>query len=181
MTTPSTPSSPSTAAQIRHSLRPWFPDFISVSSLSFPTSFPQLSSRFQKNLHSFPANYLLIVLLIFLLTLIPNHLFTLIILLIIIAISTYLIFGRSEPLIVFDFEINERLIGIAVSVVTVLALALTSGIWWNVILSVSIAAGFICLHAILRTSDNDMESPYAAVLSMIDEDEEHAQGPYTLV
>ncbi|KAI3664291.1 hypothetical protein L6452_25979 [Arctium lappa] len=177
---PPTPTPPATASQIRHSIRPWFDDFISFSSLSLPISFPQLSLRFQKNLYAFRANYLILSIIIFLLTLI-SHPVTLISFLVIIAAWIYLVFARDEPLVVFDFELGGRLVMIVLSVVTVVALAVTS-VWWNVFLSVLISALVIFLHAILRTPDDadDMESPYGALLSVVDEDGP-ARGPYTLV
>ncbi|KAI3524001.1 hypothetical protein L1887_02581 [Cichorium endivia] len=189
MTTPSTtsppppsppppPSTTITAAQIRHAIRPWLSDFLSISSLSLPISFPELSLRIQKNLYAFRANYFLISLLIFILTLI-SHPITLISFLVIIVAWIFLV--RDDPLIVFDFEIGQRLVVIFLSMVTALALALTST-WWNVILSFLISALVVCLHAILRTPDDadDMESPYGALLSVVDEDGP-GKGPYTLV
>ncbi|KAI3717623.1 hypothetical protein L1987_69356 [Smallanthus sonchifolius] len=177
MTTPSTTPS-STAAQIHRSIRPWFDDFLSLSSLSLPISFPELSLRIQRNLYAYRTNYLLISLLIFLLTLIP-HPITFIFFLVIIFAWIYLVLSREEPLLMLDFEIGRRLIVILLSVVTVVAVA-ASGIWWNIFVSVLISTLVVCLHAILRTPDDVEESPYGALLSVVDEDEP-GRGPYTLV
>ncbi|KAL7600608.1 hypothetical protein Lser_V15G23308 [Lactuca serriola] len=187
MTTPSTttpspppppPSTTITAAQIRHAIRPWFSDFLSVSSLSLPISFQELSLRIQKNLYAFRANYLLISLLIFMLTLITRPI-TLISFLVIIVAWIFLV--REEPLVVFDFEIGQRLLVISLLAVTAFALAVTR-VWWNVFLSFLISILVVCLHAILRTPDDadDMESPYGALLSVVDDDGP-GRGPYTLV
>ncbi|KVH87462.1 PRA1 family protein D-like [Cynara cardunculus var. scolymus] len=179
-TTPPPPPPPTTASEIRHSIRPWFDDFLSLSSLSLPISFPQLSLRIQKNLYAFRANYLIVSIIIFLLTLF-SHPITLISFLIIVIAWIYLVFARDEPLVVFDFEVGGRLVVILLSVVTVVALAATS-VWWNIFVSALISALVVLLHAILRTPDDadDMESPYGALLSVVDEDGP-ARGPYTLV
>ncbi|KAK9065138.1 hypothetical protein SSX86_016521 [Deinandra increscens subsp. villosa] len=180
MTTPSTTTAPpqSTAAQFRQSVRPWFDDFLSFSSLSLPASIPELSLRIQRNLYVFRVNYLLLSLLIFLLTLIP-HPITFIVFFLISIAWFYLVFSTEEPLVVLDFEIGQRFLVILLSVVTLVALAATS-IWWNIFLSVFISALVVSLHAILRTPDDIEESPYGALLSVVDEDEP-ARGPYTLV
>ncbi|KAM0004366.1 putative prenylated rab acceptor P [Helianthus debilis subsp. tardiflorus] len=174
---PPTTTPPSTATQIHHSIRPWLTDFLSISSLSLPLSFPELSLRIQRNLYTYRTNYLFISFLIFLLTLIP-HPFTFILFISIIIAWIYLIFYANEPLFVFDFEIGHRLIVILLSVVTVGALGVTS-VWWNVFLSVLISALVVLVHASLRTPDDVEESPYGALLSVVDDDVD--AGPYTLV
>ncbi|XP_076886186.1 PRA1 family protein D-like [Bidens hawaiensis] len=174
MSTPSTTTTPPPSTTIR----PWFDDFLSLSSLSLPLSFPELSHRIQNNLHTFHTNYLFISLLIFLLTLI-THPLTFFLFLAIILPSFHFLFNRHEPLIVFGFEFGQRFIAIVLAVVVIFALTVTH-IWWNVFLSVLISAAVVLLHASLRTPDDVEESPYGALLSVIDEDE-NERGPYTLV
>ncbi|KAI3792763.1 hypothetical protein L2E82_06653 [Cichorium intybus] len=68
---------------------------------------------------------------------------------------------------VFDFEVDQQLVVILLSVVTALALAVTR-CWRNVFLSFFISTLVVCLYAILRTPDDadDMESPYGELLSV---------------
>ncbi|KAI3804261.1 hypothetical protein L1987_25678 [Smallanthus sonchifolius] len=154
-------------AEIRHSIRPWFDDFLSLSSFSLPLSVPKLSLRFNKNIYTFRGNYAIISLLIFILTLIFRPIAAILFLLLIVA-WIYFLVARDEPLVVFDFEIGDRLVLILLSVITIVAVAVAS-VWWNLFVSIVISALVISLHAILMTPD-DTESPYGALLSVVDED-----------
>lgn len=165
----------SAAAEIRHAIRPWFEDFL--TSFTLPLSFHDLSLRLQKNIYTFRGNYAIISLLIFILTLIFRPI-TAIVFLIIIAAWIYLFFARDEPLVVFDFEIGDRLVLISLTLITVVSVAV-AGVWWNLFLTILMAALLVCLHAILRTPD-DIESPYGALLSVVDEDGP-SRGSYTQV
>lgn len=155
----------STTAEIRHAVRPWVDEFL--SSFTLPLSFHELSLRLQKNLYTFRGNYTIISLLIFIVTLIFRPI-TAIVFLVIIVAWIYLFFARDEPLVVFDFEIGDRLVLISLTLVTIVSVAV-AGVWWNLFLTVLMAALLVCLHAILRTPD-DIESPYGALLSVVDED-----------
>ncbi|XP_076955765.1 PRA1 family protein D-like [Bidens hawaiensis] len=156
-------------------IRPWFDDFLSLSSLSLPVSFHSLSHRIQHNLHTFHTNYLFI----FQLTLI-THPFTFFLFLAIILPSIHLLVNHHHPLLLFGFEFGQRLIAVILALVVILSLTVTH-VWWNVFLSVLVSAIVVLLHASFRTPDDVMEeSPYCALLSVIDEDE-NARGPYTLV
>lgn len=166
-----------TTAEIRHSIRPWLSDFL--TSFTLPLSFPDLTLRFNKNIYTYRGNYVIISLLVFILTLIFRPI-TAIVFLIIIVSWIYLLIARDEPLVIYDFEIGDRLILIALSVVTIVAVAVAS-VWWNVFISSLIAVLLVSLHAILRTSDfDDNESPYGSLLSGVDEDG-HSRGSYTPV
>ncbi|KAJ0769986.1 putative prenylated rab acceptor P [Helianthus annuus] len=163
-----TPSSTaeSTATEIRHSIRPWS-SFLSLSSFSLPLSLPDLSLSFNNNLYTFRANYTILSLLIFILTLIFRPI-TAIIFLILIATWIYLLVARDTPLVVLDFEIGDRMVLIAFSVITIVSVAV-AGVWWNLFVSILISVLVISLHAILMTPD-DSESPYGALLNVVDED-----------
>ncbi|KAD4178140.1 hypothetical protein R6Q59_021686 [Mikania micrantha] len=156
----------STATEIRHSIRPWFDDFLSLSSFSLPLSVPELSLRFNTNIYTFRGNYAIISLLVFILTLIFRPITAILFLLVIVA-WIYFFVARDEPLVVFDFEIGDRLVLILLSVITIVAVAVAS-VWWNLFVSILISALLVSLHAILMTPDN-AESPYGALLS-VDED-----------
>lgn len=57
------------------------------------------------------------------------------------------------------------------SVVTVIGVV-ASGIWWNLFVSGLVSGLFVSLHAVLRGAEGDGESPYGALLSVVDEDVE---------
>ncbi|XP_071690326.1 PRA1 family protein F2-like [Rutidosis leptorrhynchoides] len=169
--TPTTPAGATNTytatAEIRHSIRPWLTDFF--TSFTLPLSFPDLSLRFNQNIYTYRGNYVIISLLVFILTLIFRPI-TAVVFLIIIVSWIYLLIARDEPLVVFDFEIGDRMILIALSVVTIVAVAV-AGVWWNIFISSLIAILLVSLHAILRTSDfDDHESPYGSLLSGTDEE-----------
>ncbi|KAK1430394.1 hypothetical protein QVD17_13098 [Tagetes erecta] len=157
----------SATGELRHSIRPWIDDFFSFTSFSLPLSFSELSLRFNKNIYTFRGNYAIVLLLVFIVTLILRPITAIMFILIIVA-WIYFFLARDEPLVVFDFEIGDRLVLILLSVITVVAVAVAS-VWWNLFLSVMISVLLISLHAILMTPD-DTESPYGALLSVVDED-----------
>ncbi|KAI3693117.1 hypothetical protein L6452_32947 [Arctium lappa] len=146
-------------AEIRHAIRPWFHEFL--SSFTLPLSFHELSLRLHKNLYTFRGNYTVISLLIFIVTLIFRPI-TAIVFLIIIVAWIYLFIARDEPLVVFDFKIGDRLVLISLTLITIVSVVV-AGVWWNLFLTILMAALLVCLHAILRTPD-DIESPYGALL-----------------
>nr|GEV01584.1 PRA1 family protein D-like [Tanacetum cinerariifolium]GEW32924.1 PRA1 family protein D-like [Tanacetum cinerariifolium] len=157
----------SATATIRHSIQPW-PTFFSPSSLSLPLSLQSLSNRFTANLLFFRGNYVIISLLIFILSLI-THPFTAVFFIILIAAWVFLFFARDDPFVVFDFELGDKVVLIGLGVVTVVGVAV-SGIWWNLLVSVLVSGLVVSLHAVLRAAEGDGESPYGALLSVVDDD-----------
>lgn len=164
------------SAELRHSIRPWIDDFFSFSSFSLPLSISELTLRFNKNIYTFRGNYAIVSLLIFILTLILRPITAILFILIIVA-WIYFFLARDEPLVVFDFEIGDRLVLIVLSVITVVAVAVAS-VWWNLFVSVLISVLVVSLHAILMTPD-DSESPYGALLSVVEDGAE--RGSYMQV
>ncbi|KAK9058998.1 hypothetical protein SSX86_021617 [Deinandra increscens subsp. villosa] len=159
----------STTAEIRHSIRPWFEDFLSLSSFSLPLSFPELSLRFNANIYTFRGNYAIISLIVFILTLIFRPIAAIVFLLLIVAWIYFFVARDTDvPLMVFDFEIGDRLVLISLSVITIVAVAVAS-VWWNLFVSILISALLVSLHAILMTPE-DTDSQYGALLSVVDED-----------
>lgn len=80
---------------------------------------------------------------------------------------------------VFDFEIGDRVVLIALSVITIVAVAVAN-VWWKIFVSVLVSVLVVSLHAILRTPD-DSESPYGALLSVVDEEDGSSHGAYMQV
>lgn len=79
---------------------------------------------------------------------------------------------------ILGYPVDDRVVLIFLSVVTVGALGLTR-VWWNVVVSLLIGGVIVCFHAAMRAPEDvdDMESPYGALLSVVDDT---PQGPYTL-
>ncbi|XP_052206905.1 PRA1 family protein D-like [Diospyros lotus] len=160
------------AAETHHSisgvlLRPWRL-LLDVSALSVPVSFSEAAFRLRANFLYFRVNYAIISLIVLLLSLVFRPL-SLIIFLLILAAWFYLYLSRDEPVTVFDFPIDDRLMLIVLGLVTVLDLFL-SHIWWNVFVSLVISAVMLGLHAVIRAPEDvdDQESPYGALLSVVD-------------
>ena len=168
---PSPPTSfSSRTAQISHSLsaalRPWG-DLLSPAALSLPVSLSEASFRLRANLHHFHLNYAVIALIVLFLSLI-FHPLSLIVFLVTLLAWLYLCLSRDEPLTIFNRTIDDRVVMIGLGFVTVLALILTS-VWLNVVVSAAVSAAVICLHAVIRVSEDvGSDSPYSALLSVVD-------------
>ncbi|GFY85002.1 PRA1 (Prenylated rab acceptor) family protein [Actinidia rufa] len=168
---PPPPSSfSSRTAQIRSSLsaaiRPWG-DFFSPSALSLPVSLSEASFRLRVNLHHFRLNYAVVGLTVLFLSLI-FHPLSLIVFLVTLLAWLYLCLSRDEPLTIFNRTIDDRVVMIGLGFVTVLAL-IWSSVWLNVLVSAAVSAAVICLHAMIRFSEDvGNDSPYSALLSVVD-------------
>ena len=103
------------------------------------------------------------------------HPFSLIIFLLIFVAWLFLFFSRIEPLIVFGFTFNQRLVVRVLAVVTLVAIIFTQ-VWLNVIVSVFIGTALVSLHATFRgTNDLVRDSPYDSLLP------DSPRGAYTSV
>ncbi|CAK9148314.1 unnamed protein product [Ilex paraguariensis] len=163
------PSAPS----LFSTLRPW-QLLLDPSALSLPISFSESIHRINQNLHYFRLNYTLIILFILFLSLL-YHPISVLIFFITIAAWVYLSFNRNEPLVVLDRTIDDRFVLGFLCLLTVFALILAN-VWWNVIVSGMIGFVIVCLHAVIRTPE-DEESLYGALLS----DSDSPRGRYARV
>uniref|UniRef100_A0A2N9IZW4 PRA1 family protein n=1 Tax=Fagus sylvatica TaxID=28930 RepID=A0A2N9IZW4_FAGSY len=160
-----------TAQSLTATLRPWR-DFLDPTSLSIPSSLSDATSRISHNLTHYFSNYALVVLLVLFLSLL-YHPFSLIVFLLLFAAWLFLFFSRSEPLSLFGFAIDQRLVVGLLGVITVVALIFTS-VWLNVVVSILVAAVLVCLHAAFRVTDDLVQdSPYGALLP------DSPRGPYS--
>ncbi|CAN0887195.1 PRA1 family protein D [Linum grandiflorum] len=169
-----------TAQSLTSLLRPWSL-FLDFTAVDFPSPISSVATRVTQNLAYFRANYAVIILLVFFLSLITRPL-ALIAFFVALLAWIVLYFARDEPLSVFGFEVNDWAV-LAALVLSTLVILSVAGIWVSVIVAGFVAGGLVVLHAALRSTDdlvaNEFEgSPYGDLLS--DEDPE-AGGSYSQI
>ncbi|KAK6254836.1 hypothetical protein SCA6_016141 [Theobroma cacao] len=171
-----------TAQSLTAIRRPWR-EFLDITAVDLPSSFSDVTTRIAQNLTHFRLNYTVILLLILFLSLIYHPLSLLTFLVILLAwFFLYFARDREEPVVIFGFTIDERLVIAALFGLTVAGLVLT-GVWLNVLGAVAIGASMVILHAALRSTDDlvmdDLESPYGHVLAGGDEELDSPRGDYS--
>lgn len=158
------------AAQSIMSTRHTWSEFLSLSALTLPSSFSDFTTRIGINLTRFLFHYSFILLFILLITLV-YHPLSILLLLLSFAGWYFLFFSRdsAEPFSLFNLvAVDDRVVVLALAVFTLVVIAVT-GVWLNVLLSVVVAGGVVCLHGGLRRTDevglDDYESPYGPMLT----------------
>ncbi|GLU14352.1 hypothetical protein SLE2022_309280 [Rubroshorea leprosula] len=160
--TSSSPSGPSTQLEylsrakerIKEGLgtrRPWKLMF-NLHSINLPGNFPDVVTRIKTNLAYFRMNYAIIVLIILFLSLLW-HPISLIVFVVMMAAWLFLYFLRDEPLVVFNRTIDDRLVLIVLSILTIVFLFLTHATW-NIVGSLLIGAAVVLVHAVFRRTDD---------------------------
>ncbi|VFQ87566.1 unnamed protein product [Cuscuta campestris] len=155
-------------------LRPWL-QFADSTALSLPISVSDATYRINQNLRYFVGNYVLLMFFVILVSLISRPL-TLIVFLVISASWIYLYLSRSEPLELFGFDIDDRIILGFLSLITLIAL-FAARVWSNLLISVSIGVVLAVVHAALRAPEDQEASPYEGLLNVVDS----PRGNYTRV
>ncbi|OVA11361.1 Prenylated rab acceptor PRA1 [Macleaya cordata] len=131
--------------------RPWN-QMIHLQSLGFPSGFGGAISRIKTNTAYFRMNYAIIVLLILFLSLLW-HPISLIVFVILMAAWLFLYFLRDEPLVIFNRTINDRVVLIVLSAVTIVGLLLT-GAPWNIVGAILVGVVVVLVHAVVRKTDD---------------------------
>ncbi|GKV35729.1 hypothetical protein SLEP1_g43956 [Rubroshorea leprosula] len=170
--TSSSPSGPSTKLEylsrtkerIKEGLgtrRPWKLLF-NLRSINLPGNFPDAVTRIRTNLAYFRMNYSIIVLIILFLSLLW-HPISLIVFLVMMAAWLFLYFLRDEPLVVFSRTIDDRVVLIVLSILTIVFLLLTHATL-NILVSLLIGAAVVLVHAAFRRTDDLLLDEEAAGL-----------------
>ncbi|XP_071731928.1 PRA1 family protein F3-like [Rutidosis leptorrhynchoides] len=131
--------------------RPW-KEMFRFSSISVPRSFKDAFLRIKTNLGYFRMNYAIIMLIIILLSLLWRPI-SLIVFVVMMAAWLFLYFLRDEPLVIFNRTIDDRVVLVVLSIITIVMLLLT-GATWNVISSVLIGLAVVVVHAAIRSTDD---------------------------
>lgn len=131
--------------------RPWKQMF-QIHSISFPSGFNDAIGRIKTNVGYFRMNYVIIVLLILFLSLLW-HPISLIVFVALMAVWLFLYFLRDEPLVIFHRLIDDRVVLMVLSVVTVVLLLLT-GATLNILVSILVGLVVVAIHAALRKTDD---------------------------
>ncbi|KAL4560034.1 hypothetical protein LXL04_032182 [Taraxacum kok-saghyz] len=131
--------------------RPW-KEMFDIHSINIPHGFADAISRIKTNFGYFRMNYAMIVLVVLFLSLLW-HPISLIVFIVSMAAWLFLYFLRDEPLMIFHYTIDDRVILGVLSVVTI-GLLLLTGATMNILVSVLIGLAFVVVHAALRKTED---------------------------
>ncbi|KAA8540298.1 hypothetical protein F0562_024139 [Nyssa sinensis] len=131
--------------------RPW-KEMFDFRALSLPASFSDAIGRIKLNVAYFRMNYAIVVLLILFLSLLWLPI-SLIVFIVMMAAWLFLYFLRDAPLEVFHHTIDDRVVLIVLSILTVVILLLTHATV-NKVVSLIIGVMVVGIHAAFRKTDD---------------------------
>ncbi|XP_076881214.1 PRA1 family protein F3-like [Bidens hawaiensis] len=131
--------------------RPW-KEMFNFHSLNFPHNISEAFPRVKTNIGYFRMNYAIIMLIILFLSLLW-HPISLIVFVVLMAAWLFLYFLRDEPLVVFGRVVDDRVVLVVLSVVTLVLLLLT-GATVNILMAVLIGVVVVLVHSVVRRTDD---------------------------
>ncbi|KAG8661474.1 PRA1 family protein G2 [Manihot esculenta] len=146
-------------------LRPW-PELIASGTFNRPDSFASGLSRLRINLRYFHINYAIVVSICGALALIGSP-FALILFSFIFALWLLLYFFREDPLVLWGYQLSDRLVFIGLLLISLLAIWLSGG-FWSLVLGFAIGVLICVVHAVLKNSDglfpDEQEAPSRSLI-----------------
>ncbi|PKA58994.1 PRA1 family protein F2 [Apostasia shenzhenica] len=133
------------------SRRPWR-EMVHSHGFSLPPSLGEAYLRIRTNAAYFAVNYAIVVLLIVFLRLLW-HPVSLIVFTVMMAAWLFFYFLRDQPLVLLGRTIDESIVLIGLSVVTLVLLLLTNATA-NILSSLSTGLVVVLIHAVLRITDD---------------------------
>ncbi|KAK1438353.1 hypothetical protein QVD17_04161 [Tagetes erecta] len=158
---PPPPATPDTMiARARHQTedfisrrRPWR-EFFDYKAVTRPLTYSDATRRVKQNLNYFRVNYAMVILLILFLSLIYQPV-SMITFLIVFVGWFFLYFFRDprSPVVIFNYVFDDRVVLMALSLLTVFALACTD-VGVILLVAVGVGAGVVVIHAGIRNTDD---------------------------
>ncbi|XP_074585523.1 PRA1 family protein B5-like [Curcuma longa] len=133
------------------SQRPWA-QLVDPGALALPVNSALAAARFRRNLAYFRSNYVLLVLAVLAVSLL-GHPGALVALIALAAAWIFLFFARDQPILLFGRSVDNGTVLGVLCVVTVAALIFSS-VGSTVFGAVAVGAAVVCLHAVLRGTDD---------------------------
>ncbi|KAF3450621.1 hypothetical protein FNV43_RR06710 [Rhamnella rubrinervis] len=131
--------------------RPWKLMF-NIRSLGCPSGFADVIARVRTNASYFSMNYAIIVLVILFLSLLW-HPISLIVFVVMMAVWLFLYFLRDDPLVILHRTVDDRIVLLILSVLTIVFLLLTHATL-NILLALLIGVVLVLLHAAFRKTED---------------------------
>ncbi|KAM0992317.1 hypothetical protein ACFX13_010750 [Malus domestica] len=140
-----------TSQSVYPTRRPW-PELFSLTSFSVPSNYADAMARIKRNTAYFRVNYTMVALFIVFLSLLW-HPISMIVFLIVLVAWLALYFFRTTPVALYNQSLDDRVVAIALGLVTVVALVFTH-VGLNVLVALIVAVVIMGLHAAFRVTED---------------------------